>query len=31
MGGRVMSPAQKMAMAGRIAKMMYGGKVKKKK
>ena len=29
-GGMVMSPAQKMAMANRIAKMMYGGKVKKK-
>ena len=29
-GGMVMSPAQKIAMASRIAKMMHGGKVKKK-
>tara|TARA_X000001388_G_scaffold11344_1_gene6914 strand:- start:1932 stop:2234 length:303 start_codon:yes stop_codon:yes gene_type:complete len=29
-GGMVMSPAQKMAMADKIVKMMYGGKVKKK-
>tara|TARA_R100000234_G_C4978603_1_gene169670 strand:- start:913 stop:1176 length:264 start_codon:yes stop_codon:yes gene_type:complete len=30
-GGMVMNPAQKMAMANRIAKMMHGGKVKKGK
>ena len=32
MGGRVMSPAQRIAMAGKLAKMMeYGGKVPNKK
>ena len=29
-GGMVLSPAQKIAMANRIVKMMHGGKVKKK-
>ena len=30
-GGKVMSPAQRMAIANRIAKMMHGGKIKNKK